>query len=207
MITITDQILCAKLGLKPRLDDVSIHSRHHPPTDSVPADKGIPLEKILETNGFDSIDGALWFAQALDKKYIKAVCLYACFCVRWILPLVEQEFPEDQIPRNTLEITERFIRGETSWNELIAAARVAVKCSDISIAHRAVYGLTYFYNGTNDIFYIVYDAACYYVLAENSVLERFISIREIFSKEFIRLCRLDEEYGKLVKDNHKANSR
>ena len=83
--------------------------------------KPLPLETILENNG---LDDALWALRAVDERYHPAMRLFACYCAKYVLDIFEKEYPEDKRPRQAIDATEKFARGEGSEEDL-AAARAA----------------------------------------------------------------------------------
>ena len=97
-----------------------------------PEDKEIYFADLIKANV--DIDYVMWGLQATPKKQKKQVeCLlaaFACDCAERVLPFFEKQYPDDKRPRNAIEITRQWLRGEVTaaaWAAAWAAARDAAR--------------------------------------------------------------------------------
>ena len=83
-----------------------------------PDDEPLLLEEILDSNG---LDDALWCLRAVEG-HDREMRLYAVWCARQVRYLMTD-------PRRVaaLDVTERYVRGQASREELAAAAREAAR--------------------------------------------------------------------------------
>ena len=109
-----------------------------------PEDKEIYFADLIKANV--DIDYVMWGLQATPKKQKKQVeCLlaaFACDCAERVLPIFEKQYPDDKRPRNAIEITRQWLRGEVTaaaraaaWAAAWDAARDAAR--DATMAARA----------------------------------------------------------------------
>lgn len=121
----------------------------------------------------NGFDDALWALRTIDSKYDNALRLFACFCARYSLHTLEEAYPYDTRQRAAIETVERYARGEVGKEEIEDALAYAWATTTAGAwAARAATGA-----GAWD------DAwAC-------------------LINEFKRLCLLDGEYGKVVKES------
>ena len=89
-----------------------------------PADKPIDLRTILKSNGFDD---TIWVLRAAmpvaDRDRIAR--LFACDCAESVLHIYEEEYPDDNRPRNAIEVARRYALGQATEEELQAARNAA----------------------------------------------------------------------------------
>jgi hypothetical protein len=105
----------------------------------------IPLARILEANG---LDDTLWALCALPRgRRAEAMILvtrWACDCAERVLPLYEQQYPDDKRPRRRLEMTRRFLAGAATRKGAEAARPAALKAATdagTEIAKRAAWAI------------------------------------------------------------------
>ncbi len=124
-------------------------------------DEPLALERILDSNG---LDDALWALRAV-KGQDKALRLFACQCARLVLPIYEEQYPDDNRPRKAIEAAEAFALGQIGKAELAKAyadaTRAATDAADaIDVAYAA-------YNtDVTDVAYAA-DAATYATLTSS----------------------------------------
>ena len=88
----------------------------------------ISFEQLSKMNG---LDDALWALRAVPYDQIKErdliARLFAAGCAEHVLPIYEQQYPDDKRVRLCIEASRRFAYGEISREELAAydAARAA----------------------------------------------------------------------------------
>ncbi len=80
-------------------------------------DTPITLLQILDANG---LYDALWALRACPGAN-RFERLLACDYAEHVLHIWEDEYPEDTRPRNTIEVSRRYARGEATDEELAAA--------------------------------------------------------------------------------------
>ena len=91
-------------------------------------DTPISFERLIEMNG---LDDTLWALQAVPydqrKERDLIARLFAAGCAEHVLPIYEQQYPDDKRVRLCIEASRRFAYGEISREELAAydAARAA----------------------------------------------------------------------------------
>lgn len=85
-------------------------------------DDPIPLTVILETNG---LDDALWCLKATTEPSERFVRELACDFAEHLLPIWEAAYPDDKRPKEAIEVTRRFARGEATQADLSAARSAA----------------------------------------------------------------------------------
>ena len=82
----------------------------------------IPLTIVLEHNGWDD---TLWaLCCVLPEEAVardKLARLFACDCAERVLPLFEKEYPDNQGPRQAIEVARLFAEGKATTQELEAA--------------------------------------------------------------------------------------
>jgi len=206
----------------------------------------LPLERILEICGFGYAESALTTVQGHDG----AIRLFSCYCARYSLDIFERKYPDDQRPRQAIEIAERFAWGKATREELTAAyaaasdaydavdaaARAAQRAirselaaggaamttpvdfvaNDAAVAVMAVMAAVDAAKAVMSAADFASDAAGHAAAyaAEAEGVERHAAqmaaqaakaaAKINFIREFIRLCRLEGEYGEVDKlDNQK----
>lgn len=81
-----------------------------------PENRPIPLISILESNGWRE---AVWVLRAVDG-IDQQIRLFVCDCAEQMLPKFEQQYPNYQVPRQVIEVSRRFAKGEATIEELKA---------------------------------------------------------------------------------------
>lgn len=84
-------------------------------------DEPLSLVTILDSNG---LDDALWCLFAV-KGHDREMRLYAVWCARQV-----QHLMKDQRSLDALDVTEKFVYGEATQEELVAAANAAWAAAD-----------------------------------------------------------------------------
>jgi len=64
-------------------------------------------------------------AKELDEQDHRALMLWATDCAEHVLPFFEENYPEDNRPRNALEAGRAWVRGEIAMSEARTAAFAA----------------------------------------------------------------------------------
>jgi len=82
----------------------------------------IPLEKILDTNGFYD---ALWALRATVEDSSQFSRLLTCDFAEHVLPKYEKHYPADKRPRQSIETARLFANGLATQAELSAAGSAA----------------------------------------------------------------------------------
>ncbi|MDP2729632.1 MAG: Imm5 family immunity protein, partial [Dehalococcoidales bacterium] len=82
-------------------------------------DTPIPLDKILEVCG---LDDTLWALRIVIEPADREIRLFACDCAERVLPVFEQQYPDEKRPRQAIEIARKFANGTAAAVELRAAA-------------------------------------------------------------------------------------
>jgi hypothetical protein len=89
-------------------------------------DTPIPLTIVLEHNG---LDDTLWALRCVLPEEIplrdKLARSFACDCAERVLSLFEKKYPDDQRPRQAIEIARLFAEGKATTQELAAARDAA----------------------------------------------------------------------------------
>ena len=65
------------------------------------------------------------FIRKVDTWNDKTARLFACYCARDTLPILEKKYPNDNRPRVAIETAERYANGEATIEELNAARAAA----------------------------------------------------------------------------------
>lgn len=149
-------------------------------------DEPLLIETILESNG---IDDALWSLCTVDG-YQNAMRLYACFYTRSLLPKFEAKYPNDMRPRQAIETAERFAHGEAAKEELKIAGEAA-GAAGVAVAWEAWVAAR--------VAWIAEAAAGEATWKATWEAAWEIDKYDLLKQEFIRLCRLEGEYGKVRK--------
>ena len=91
-------------------------------------DTPISFERLIEMNG---LDDTLWALQAVPydqrKERDLIARLFAAGCAEHVLPIYEQQYPDDKRVRLCIEASRRFAYGEITDTELAAAAETAAE--------------------------------------------------------------------------------
>ena len=157
-------------------------------------DEPITLETILKSNG---IDDAIWCLQAVDG-YENAMRLYVCFCARLALPIYETAYPDDSRPRVAIETAEQHARGLVSEKDLAAAGAAAdsatweAALAAVGAAARATVGAARAAREAAQAAGAAWDA----IRVTEAVSPE---ARNAQTAEFLRLCRLESEYGEAAR--------
>ena len=96
-------------------------------------DEPLPLRHILDTLGVADAIWALRSLEGVDRE----IRLFACDCAERVLPIFEEKHPNDNRPRNAIEVARRYANGEATKEELDAAWAAASAGSAASAAERA----------------------------------------------------------------------
>jgi hypothetical protein len=98
-------------------------------------DTPIPLTIVLEHNG---LDDTLWALRCVLTEEAaardKLARLFACDCAERVLPLFEKEYPDNQGPRQAIEVARLFAEGKATAQELAAARDAAWAARDARAA-------------------------------------------------------------------------
>jgi hypothetical protein len=87
--------------------------------------------------------------------------LFACDCAEHVLPIFEKLHPDDEWPRQCIEVARRFAKGETTQEELAAAGAAACAAKDAACAARdAAYAAWAAACAARDAACAARDAAC-----------------------------------------------
>ena len=84
-------------------------------------DDPIDLKDILEQLG---VSDAIWSLRSIEGKD-KEIRLFACDCAESVLHIFEEQYPNDNRPRNAIEVSRKFANGEATIEELDAAREAA----------------------------------------------------------------------------------
>lgn len=84
-------------------------------------DEQITLLRILGSNGLEDAIWALRAASPYDERR-RVTVGFACDCADRVLPIFERRYPDDRRPRDCIETTRRYMRGEATREELRADA-------------------------------------------------------------------------------------
>jgi len=77
-------------------------------------DTEVSVRYILDLLG---IDDAIWVLRAVDG-HDREIRLFACDCAESVLHLYEDKYPDDNRPRNAIEVARRLANGEATTIEL-----------------------------------------------------------------------------------------
>jgi hypothetical protein len=83
-------------------------------------DRPVPIETVLDVCG---LDDALWALKAVGEN--RLLRLWAADCAERVLPLWEDQFPDDNRPRRAIKVARAFARGEVGRSTLGAARTAA----------------------------------------------------------------------------------
>ena len=78
-------------------------------------DTPFPLSEVLEVCG---LDDTLWALQIVIEPADKEIRLLACDYAKRVLPIFEKQHPEDKQPRQAIEASRQYARGEISIEQL-----------------------------------------------------------------------------------------
>jgi len=78
----------------------------------------IPLSKVLEVCG---LEDAIWCLRIAVEPIDKEARLFACDCAERVISIFEREYPNDNKPRNAIEVARKFANGEATHEELKVA--------------------------------------------------------------------------------------
>lgn len=147
-------------------------------------DEPLLLETILEPNG---LDRALYLLRAVDG-HERAMRLYACCRARKVLPIFEMERPRTKRPRKAIETAELFIYGQVTQKDLASA------CDAAENVLRRIQGIGWAaaQAATASVSRFAYDAAWFACFSAR------LADMDDPTSEFIRLCRLEGEYGEVT---------
>jgi hypothetical protein len=176
----------------------------------------LPLERVLEINGFYDALRALRAVWGHDG----AIRLYACYCAKYCLDIFEREHPDDKRPRAAIDTAERFARGEVTRDELIAAWRAVIAAENgasgiIRLVAKAAVRVAerdarvYTADCVQKTVMAVEDATKRDASDDASYVARAVArdtATNDLKNEFIRLCRLEGEYGEIDLRNAKNGS-
>jgi hypothetical protein len=84
-------------------------------------DEPLPIAKIIETNG---IEDAVWALRATEG-HDREIRLFACDCAEMVLPIYEKKYPNDNRPRQAIEVSKMYADGKATLEELAAARDAA----------------------------------------------------------------------------------
>jgi hypothetical protein len=155
----------------------------------------MPLRNILEFSGFGHALLSLHAIQGRDN----ARRLFACHCVRQALPLFEREFADDNRIRAAIETSERFARGLATMEEVEGACEKVTETrtnmpDSVKDAVTAACGArgVCFETAASSVLGVIWAAEG--ADAKNAA-------NAILAIEFLRLCRLEGEYGEVDGNN------
>ena len=84
-------------------------------------DTEVTVRYILDLLG---VEDAIWVLRAVDG-HDREIRLFACDCAESALHVFENKYPDDNRPRNAIEVARRFANGEATIDELNAAEDAA----------------------------------------------------------------------------------
>lgn len=84
-------------------------------------DEPLTIATILRING---LDDALWALQAVDEQD-REIRNLACDYAEFVLPVWEAKYPDDQRPRQAIEVARRYADGMATTDELDVAGTAA----------------------------------------------------------------------------------
>ena len=93
-------------------------------------DEVLELRTILESNG---IDDTLWAFRAVKGKN-KEIRLFAADCAELVLPIYENQYPDDDRPRKAIKAARDYANELIGAEELAAARDAAAAAWDASAA-------------------------------------------------------------------------
>ena len=102
-------------------------------------DTPIPLTRILEVCG---LNNALWVLRCMTDQTAadKLARIFACDCAERVLPIYENQYPENNRIRNCIKVARQFALGKATKKELDAARAAAwdawVAAGDAGFADR-----------------------------------------------------------------------
>jgi hypothetical protein len=85
-------------------------------------DTPFPLSEVLEVCG---LNDALWALRIVIEPADREMRLFACDCAERVLPIFEEEYPNDNRPRQAIETARRFALGKATQEELATAEATA----------------------------------------------------------------------------------
>jgi hypothetical protein len=94
-------------------------------------DTPIELDKVLEVCG---LQDALWCLRATTVNCDKESRLLACDYAEHVLPIYEKKYPNDNRPRQAVEVSRRYANGEATSIELSTARDAARAARDAASA-------------------------------------------------------------------------
>jgi len=154
-------------------------------------DEPLTLERIIEINGFPD---ALWALRAVDGHQ-NAIRLYACFFARRLFDIYGKHYPDDRRPREAIEAAERIERGRadaaavatasTAANDAVNAAISAATWPTVRSAARFAAWSAVWSAARSAAWSAAWSA-------------EMAAVIDIFKAEFIRLCRLEGDYGEVA---------
>ena len=167
-----------------------------------PEQKKIYFADVLK--GDVNISHIFWGLRAAPKSqkdYIeKALCAFACDCAERVLPIYEKSYPTDKRPRSAIKVTRKWLRGEANdaardearaaaWDAARDAARDAAwtAARDAAWAAARAAARAAAWDAARDA---ARDAAW---------AAAWAAAWKHFEAELVRLCRLEGEYGEVVK--------
>ena len=168
----------------------------------------LTLLQILESCGMKC---AVTTAIVFDD-HPRAIRLYACYCARYVLNIFEETYPEEKAPRNAIEAAEKYAQGlgdeedmhaasgrlEDWLNDSNDAPRHAASAANIATMPMGLCNSSAFLEGMLDRIFFDTRAALYFVWSIAGEAAEAKSI-EVLRREFIRLCKLEGEYGEVDK--------
>jgi len=92
-------------------------------------DEPLEMETILNING---ISDAIWCLRALPDEYESVVRLFNCDMAEHVLHIFENKYPKDKRPRESIRMSRAYSAGESTFDELNAAAVAAFNSLDYS---------------------------------------------------------------------------
>jgi hypothetical protein len=85
-------------------------------------DEPIPLAHGLCSNPMEHVLWAISYVHPdCEVERDKLARLFACECAERVLPIFERKFPNDSRPRQAIEVSRRFARGQATEEERSAA--------------------------------------------------------------------------------------
>jgi hypothetical protein len=84
-------------------------------------DTEVTIRYILDLLG---VEDAIWALRAVNG-HDREIRLFACDCAESVLHVFENKYPDDNRPRNAIEVARRFANGEATIDESKAAGVAA----------------------------------------------------------------------------------
>ena len=162
----------------------------------------LPIERILEISDSCGVmwEDAVWALRAV-KGHDGAIRLYACYCAEYVLDILERGyFDYEHGPREAIETAKLFARGLATSEDLTTARDFAeFAVLDAWATWRATLASTKAAGDTKAALaaWGAWDAAWQARTMVDPASDAWNAQYDDFRREFLRLCRLEGEYGEI----------